>query len=126
MSWRTILKLEDDYMVRSSVWIEAGKGGVGYILDGIEEETHDFSTQKELEEALSRPLKAEDYMFIKANWMKDDVKDHLGDAEFKRMMNLFKNKEYQIDTREGGFAGAWHMRVNRKDFKEKYKQLYGE
>ena len=122
MSWRTILKYEDDYMVRRSVWVEAGKEGSGFSGD----ETSDFSTQKELEEALSRPLKAEDYMFIMANWMKDDVKDHLGDAEFKRMMNLFRNKEYQIDTREGGFAGAWHMRVNRKDFNIKYEQLYGE
>jgi hypothetical protein len=120
MCWRTILKYEDDYMVRRSVWVEAEKEGSGIGRD----KTHDVSTQKQLEEALSRPLTANDYMFIIANWRGNDVRNHLGNVEFKRMMDLFKNKEYQIDTREGRYSSEYHWRVNRKSFNEKYGELY--
>jgi len=105
MSWQDILKvdinsLDEVYMVTDSVWKEAfgSKGGTG-------QEEPFYPTLEEIEKILGRKLKAEDFSFMPVNMNQSNrtpkVKNYLGEGEFARMMELFKDEQYQLETLEG-------------------------
>jgi len=85
--WFDILKT-NQYMVKNSIWNDA----FGHYNAGA------FSIN-ELERELGRKLTAEDFSFTPMN-MSYELQGHIGKNEFNKMLELFKNEQYQIDSLE--------------------------
>tara|TARA_R110000744_G_scaffold209053_1_gene327860 strand:+ start:1174 stop:1545 length:372 start_codon:yes stop_codon:yes gene_type:complete len=104
MSWKAILKRKlDSYVVKDSIWKEA------FGLLGANDRrisTGQFmATFEEIEKALNRKLTPHDFAFLALNYH-GDVERHLGPANYKLMLELFTDKDYQIKSLEGDWEAV--------------------
>ena len=100
-----------NFIVRDSVWKMANRK----LL-------HRYATQEEIAENIGRPLQAEDYIFIMLNWWSQDTLHYLGNKEYNRMIQMFKDKMYQIHTYENDYSDSF-IKQQRKSFMTYLEEL---
>ena len=120
MGWQAILKKElDSYMVKNSIWKEA------YGLLGANDRrvsTGKFpATFEEIEKALNRKLTPHDFAFYALNY-DGDVERHLGLVNYKLMLQLFTDEDYQLESLEGE-EDTDILRFSRKDLQKELERL---
>jgi len=120
MKWESILlKQLDSYVVKESIWKEAF-GLLGANDRSVS--TGQFqATFKEIEKALSRKLTPQDFAFFSLN-LEGDVEKHLGLSDYKIMLQLFTDEDYQIESLEGE-EDTNILRLSRKELQEELERL---
>jgi len=120
MGWQAILKKElVSYVVKESIWKEAyGLLGANdrRVSTGYFEASFD-----EIEKVLNRKLTPHDFAFFSANF-EGDVERHLGLANYKLMLQLFTDEDYQIESLEGEEDDNI-LRLSRKELQKELERL---
>ena len=120
MNWEDILKNKlDSYVVKDSIWKEAF-GLLGANDRSVS--TGKFAaTFEEIEKALNRKLTPHDFAFLSLNF-DGDVERHLGLANYKLMLELFTDGDYQLESLEGEEDDNI-LRLSRKELQEELERL---
>tara|TARA_R110000744_G_scaffold60119_1_gene124729 strand:+ start:11993 stop:12397 length:405 start_codon:yes stop_codon:yes gene_type:complete len=109
----------DAYVVRESVWKKA-YGTLGANDSSISTGKM-MATFEEIEKKLNRKLTPHDFAFVALNFA-GDVEKHLGLSEYKQMLQLFTDEDYQVDSNEG-WSSAAGIRLALRDFQEELERL---
>ena len=124
MSWITILQKKlDGYVVKDSIWEEAF-GKLGANDRSVSTGKHQ-ATFKQIEEALNRKLTAHDFSFASLNF-DGDVLNHLGISEYKKMLQLFTDENYQKESLEESDDEPnlpLMLMLSRKELQEEMERL---
>jgi len=115
-----ILKKEfDSYVVKDSIWKEAF--GLLGANDRNISTGHLEATFSEIEKALNRKLTPHDFAFFSHNFG-GDVEKHLGLSNYKIMLQLFTDEDYQIESLEGEEDDSI-LRLSRKELQKELERL---
>jgi len=119
MGWFEILKKEfDSYVVKDSIWKEAF-GLLGANNRNIS--SGEFpATFSEIEKALNRKLTPHDFAFYAMNF-DGDTEKHLGLSNYKLMLQLFTDEDYQIESLEGEEDDSI-LRLSRKELQKELER----
>ena len=120
MSWQVVLlKQLDSYVVKESIWKEAF-GLLGSNDRRISTGRHQ-ATFEQIEKALNRKLTPHDFAFVALNY-DGDVERHLGLVNYKLLLELFTDEDYQLESLEGD-DDSNVLRLARKELQEELERL---
>ena len=123
MNWFEILKELskelDSYVVKDSIWKEAF-GLLGANNRNIST-GHLEPSFEEIERALNRKLTPHDFAFYAMNF-DGDTEKHLGLSNYKLMLQLFTDEDYQIESLEGEEDDSI-LRLSRKVLQKELERL---